>query len=329
MPSAHLTVHERSVIEHLDRQGVSQAEIARQLKRHPGTISRELARNRPSPRCAYQARRAQAMTSQRRARANQRRAKLRHAPLQRWVRTKLRQRWSPRLIAGRCAHEHGGDRRMRISGMTIYRWLTQDQARGGTLCHSLPRRGKGRRPNGSCTSRTPRLGRRRIHDRPAGAANRTRFGHWELDTVEGAHKQAYLVSLVERKSRYTLLERAPDKRAETINACIRRMAERLDPALRRTVTSDNGREFDGYHELEQTLNLRFYFADPNSPWQRGTGEQTHGILRYFLPKGTDFRRISQARLARIESMLNNRPKVCLNYRTPAEAIPLPAVALRL
>ena len=193
--------------------------------------------------------------------------------------------------------------------MTIYRWLKQDQARGGTLCRSLPRRGKGRKPNHSCTSRMPQPGRRRIHDRPAGAANRSRFGHWELDTVEGAHKQGYLVSLVERKSRYTLLERASDKRAQTINACILRMAERLDPALRRTVTSDNGREFDSYHELEQTLGLPFYFADPNSPWQRGTGEQTHSVLRYFLPKGTDFRRISQAKLARIESMLNNRPKV--------------------
>lgn len=330
MSYTHLTVPERAVLEHLHRRGERPAEIARQLGRSRSTISRELARNRPTDRCRYLAPRAQALTGGRRAAANARRAKLLHAPLARSVKAKLRQRWSPGGIAGRLQHEHGrGTPAMRVSGMTIYRWLRRDREQGGTLERGLPRRGKGRKPNGSRGQRGPAPGRRRLEERPAGATNRSRSGHWEIDTIEGAHKQSYLVSLVDRKSRYTLLGKAENKRAATINRVIREMVGRLEDRLVRTITSDNGHEFSAYQELEAELGVRFYFADPNSPWQRGTNEQTNGLVRLFLPKGSDFRQVSRTQLATLEATLNNRAKACLAYRTPAEVIPLPAVALRV
>lgn len=173
-------------------------------------------------------------------------------------------------------------------------------------------------------------GRKCITERPPGAENRSRLGHWEGDTVEGSHKASHVVTMVDRKSRFTLIGKAKDKSAATINTVITSLLERLPQCLRRTTTLDNGTEFSGFKQLEQNLNMAIYFAHPYSPWERGTNEQTNGLLRMFLPKGTDFRYVSDVQLARIETMLNNRPRKCLNYRTPAEVFkPPPSVALRI
>lgn len=329
MSYTHLTVYERSVLEHLHRQGIKPARIAAQLGRSRSTIRRELDRNKPTPRCRYQARRAVELATGRRTRANARRARLRDRPLREAVTVKLRQGWSPQVIAGRLTREHRRDRLMHVCGMTIYRWLRRDALAGGNLSRHLPRRGKGRKPNGTRQNRCPAPGRRRIAARPRGAQHRSRFGHWEIDTLEGAHKASYLVSLVERKSRFTLLGKAADKTAVTVNTTVGQMLERLPDPLRRTITADNGNEFNGYQTLERDFDLAFYFADPNRPDQRGTNEQTNGLVRRYLPKPTNFQAVSDARLAKIEWLLNNRPKVCLDYRTPAEVIPLPGVALRV
>lgn len=329
MSYTHLTTHERCVLEHLCRRGIKPAQIAVQLCRSRSTIGRELDRNKPTPRCRYRARRAAELASQRRATANARRARLRDRPLREAVTAKLRQGWSPQVIAGRLAREHRRDRALHVCGMTIYRWLRRDARAGGDLSRHLPRRGKGRKPNGTRQNRSPAPGRRRIARRPRGAQHRSRFGHWEIDTLEGAHKRSYLVSLVERKSRLTLLGKAADKTVATINTAVGRLLDRLSDPLRRTITADNGNEFNGYETLERDFDLAFYFADPNRPDQRGTNEQTNGLVRRFLPKPTNFNAVSDARLAKIESLLNNRPRVCLDYRTPAEVIPLPGVALRV
>ena len=329
MSYTHLTTHERSILDHLHRRGVSASRIADELGRGRSTISRELKRNTPTPRHRYLAQRADHLAADRRARANGVRAKLRQRRLREAVVKRLRLGWSPQVIAGRLGREHRRDTAMHLCGMTIYRWLKRDTGSGGGLARHLPRRGRGRKPNGTRQKRTPAPGRRRITQRPPGAQRRSRFGHWEIDTLEGAHKASYLVSLVERKSRYTLLGKAPDKQADTIHAVTARLLDRLTDPLRRTVTADNGHEFNHYHQLERDFGLRFYFADPHRPDQRGTNEQTNGLVRRFLPKRTDFNAVSDARLAKIESLLNNRPKVCLDYRTPAEVIPLPGVALRV
>ena len=218
--------------------------------------------------------------------------------------------------------------KIQVCAMTLYRFLKRDREEGGKLHQGLPRRGKGRRPNGSKGRRRPKPGRRPLEDRPPGASNRTRHGHWEGDTVEGAGKSAYIVSLVDRKSRFTLLGKARNKSQEVVAEVMKRLLKRLPKPLRRSTTLDNGTEFNGFGAIEAATGVEIYFADPYSPWQRGTNEQTNGVMRYFLPKGTSFKTLSKERLARIEDLLNNRPRKCLGYRTPAEVIPTVPAALR-
>jgi IS30 family transposase len=338
----HLTLDERCVIAHLSREDLDPCEIARQIGRSPGTICRELARN-GNPKSVYQARSAQHRHDQRRCEANAQREKTRHKPLQQAIKRGLNQRWSPKIISEQLKRNHprprkcSQDRAMRVSAPTIYAYLKRDTISGGTsggggnLEKQLPRRGKGRKPYGSRGKRRDAMpGRKCITERPPGAENRSRLGHWEGDTVEGSHKASHVVTMVDRKSRFTLIGKAKDKSAATINTVITSLLERLPQCLPRTTTLDNGTEFSGFKQLEQNLNMAIYFAHPYSPWERGTNEQTNGLLRMFLPKGTDFRYVSDVQLARIETMLNNRPRKCLNYRTPAEVFkPPPSVALRI
>lgn len=338
MPYTHLSLEERCIIAHLSREGHGPCEIGRRVRRPAGTISRELTRNRGGrPQGVYRAQAAQQHRDQRRHDANARRDKTRHKPLQQAIRRGLKERWSPKLISEQIKRDHprpgksARDRAMRVSVPTIYAYLKRDAACGGKLHKRLPRRGKGRRPNGSKAQRRDALpGRKCITERPPGAENRSRLGHWEGDTVEGAHKASFLVTLVDRKSRLSLLGKAQDKSAATINAVMTSLLKRLPKHQRRTATLDNGTEFNGFAQLEKQLGITIYFAHPYSPWERGSNEQLNGLLRMFLPKGTDFRHVSDAQLARIEEMLNNRPRKCLNYRTPAEVFkPPPGVALRI
>jgi len=325
MSFQHLTAAERAVLEHLHRNGESQREIAHQLGRSPSTINRELKRGKPTARCAYKAERAQELAGTRRSAANAGRAILLCKKTLRHVKARLKDRWSPTLIAGRL-RRLGGE--IKLCGMTIYRFLKRDREGGGTLSRGLPRCGKGRRPNGSKGRRRPKPGRRRIEDRPAGATNRTRHGHWEGDTVEGAGKSAYIVTLVDRKSRFTLLGKAKNKSQEVVGEVVKRLLQRLRKILRRSLTLDNGTEFNGFKRIEAGTGIEVYFADPYCSWQRGTNEQTNGVMRIFLPKGTNFETVTNKQLARIEGLLNNRPRKCLGYRTPAEVIPILPVALR-
>lgn len=325
MSYQQLSANERAVIAHLDSQGKTQREIAREIGRSSSTISRELRRGRPSARCAYLAERAQDRACSRRASANGRRARMRNKELLGRVRGGLKLRWSPEIIAGRLKKVGS---KVWACAMTIYRFLKRDREAGGKLWQRLPRRGKGRQPNGSRGRKRPKAGRRRIEDRPAGATNRSRHGHWEGDTVEGAGKSAYIVTIVDRKSRFTLMAKAKNKSQEVVSEVVKRLLKRLSKALRRSLTLDNGTEFNGFNGIEAATGADIYFADPYCSWQRGTNEQTNGVLRYFLPKGTNFKTVSNKRLADIENMLKNRPRKCLGYRTPAEVIPTTPAALR-
>lgn len=333
LPYQHLTDQDRHVIAHLHDRGYGPREIGRQLGRCAGTISRELSRNGSSA-DGYDAPAAQRSAAARRSGANAKRAKLRpHKPLLKVVKDGLKQRWSPKLISERLKQQRasGGDGgALRVSAPTIYAWLKCDHAEGGRWSKKLPRGGRGRKPNGNKGKRRdPMAGRRCITERPPGAENRSRLGHWEGDTLEGAHKQSFLVTLIDRKSRLGLIGKAMDKSSATINAVMDELLGRLPEGLRRTGTLDNGTEFSGFAQLEEQLDMTIYFAHPYSPWERGSNEQFNGLLRMFLPKGTDFRYVSDTKLAQIESMLNNRPRKCLNYRTPAEVFKPPwGVALR-
>jgi transposase, IS30 family len=334
MPQTQLSIRERYVITHMHNAGFSNAVIARQVGCHRATIGRELRRNRDVF-DVYHYQPAQRAAEHRRTSASQR-YKL-DAPgsdLGRYVRHGLRQRWSPQQIQGRLEREHrrpGGDPAMRITHETIYRFIYRRYEQGEHWHEQLRHRHKRRRPRcvGQRTARGQIPGRVGIEERPIAANNRRRFGDWESDTVEGAKGTGLIATHVERKSRYTRLGKLKNKKAVTLSAVTCAVMKDLPKKLRRTLTADNGKEFADFATIERGLKLKVYFADPHAPWQRGANENTNGLLRDFFPKGSDFRTISNARLAHVQQLLNNRPRKCLDYRTPREVLNvLPGVALR-
>jgi IS30 family transposase len=334
-------MEDRYVITHMHQAGFSNAAIACRLGRHRATVGRELGRNRDGF-GGYHYDSAQRLAAQRRDRAN-RRYKLdapgSNAPgssatgrLGKAVRAGLRQRWSPQQIAGRLLREHPRDPSMWVTPETIYRWVYRRHTLGERWCDQLRRRRKRRRrriPGERRDARGKIPGRVGIEQRPKIANIRGRFGDWESDTVEGAKGAGLLVTHVERKSRCVRIGKLPDKRAATLSAVTRTIFRGLPRRLRRTLTADNGKEFADFKTLERALELKVYFANPHAPWERGAVENANGLLRDWFPKASDFRAISRTRLARVQRMLNNRPRKCLNYRTPLEVLnALPGVALR-
>jgi IS30 family transposase len=157
-----------------------------------------------------------------------------------------------------------------------------------------------------------------IDQRPQIVDQRKRIGDWESDTVEGRKGKGLLATHVERKSRYTVAVKVADKSAPTVTRATVKRMKRLPKAKRKTMTMDNGKEFAGFAHLESQLGIRTYFAHPYHSWERGTNENTNGLLRQFFPKGTDFTQVTDSEVDRVERLLNNRPRKCLGYRTPAE-----------
>lgn len=332
MPMSQLTTDERYQITYLHMNGHSPAEIGRRLGRHRGTIGRELERN-ADPMGGYHYLSAQAQADTRR-RVASRRYKLDTAGsvAGKAVRCGLKQRWSPEQIAGRLRLDHPDDSAAWVSHETIYQWVYRQSLHGKTLYQRLRRSHKHRRrriPGERKGKRGMIPGRIGIEERPPIVAERRRFGDWESDTVEGAKGRGLVATHVERKSRYTLLDKLADKKAATVTQSTTASMMSLPRKLRHTATFDNGKEFADFKTIERELGLTVYFANPHSPWERGTNENTNGLLRDWLPKGSDFSKVTARRLAQIQKMLNNRPRKCLNYRTPIEVLnDLPGVALR-
>ena len=330
MPQAQLTMDERELITRMHAEGQKPAGIARRLGRHRATVGREMTRNADRF-GGYHFSHAQEQARERRARANQR-DKLATGPLSATVRLHLRQRWSPEQIAGRLRREHPRERAMHVSHETIYRWIYRESTQGQCWHQQLRRRRPRRRPRTVGQREDGRgriLGRVGIERRPAVVETRRRFGDWESDTIEGAKGSGLLVTHVERKSRYVRLGRLKDKSAIRLRRVSAAVLADLPAKLRRTMTVDNGKEFADFAAMQQSLNVAVYFANPHAPWERGANENTNGLLREFFPKGSDFGQITPWGLAKAQRMLNNRPRKCLNYRTPAEILStLPGVALR-
>ena len=332
MPDGQLTMDERYQITYLHMHGHTPAEIARRLGRHRGTIGRELKRN-PDLMGGYHYQSAQQQTDARRSAAS-RRYKL-DAPASvaaKAVRAGLEQRCSPEQIAGRLREDHPDDKAAWISHEAIYQWVYRKAADGQLLYQRLRRRHKRRRcriPGERKAKRGVIPGRVGIEQRPDVVNIRERFGDWESDTVEGAKGKGLVITHVERKSRYVRLIKIDDKRAATLSAATTLAMKDLPRKLLHTATFDNGKEFADFKTIERALKLKVYFANPHSPWERGANENTNGLLRDWLPKGSDFSKVTKAQLAKIQKMLNNRPRKCLNYRTPLEVLnALPGVALR-
>jgi IS30 family transposase len=313
-----LTSGERYELRALRRQGCSNAEIARALGRHRSTIGREIARNSRKD-GGYRPYTADEMTRARRRRS--RRNRRFTGPDWALVVARLQEEWSPEQISGRLALS--GE--LRISHETIYRYVWDERRHGGALyLHLRGARKKRRKRYGRYDSRGRLAGKRMISERPPGAENRSRVGHLEGDTVLGTDKHA-LLTLVDRKTGYVLIGKL---RARTVEATNRRAIELINNAARRTrsVTVDNGTEFHGYKAIEAATAADFFFATPHHSWERGTSENTNGLIRQYAPKRTSLAHLTQNDCDSIARRLNNRPRKRLAYRTPSERYELHSAA---
>ena len=319
MSYAQLTSEERYVIYHLKLYRLSLREIARRLGRHHSTISREIKRNGPIISTWvywHQGAHQQALARRKIPRHFRRYA---HVPLVRYVERGLRADWSPDVIAASLKQQYPDDPRMRVSIETVYRWVYRDARLGGHLFNCLCRcHKKRRRQHRYGTGRGLIPGRISIDKRPELVATRHRFGDWEGDTVEGAKGSGHITTHVERKSRYLIAGKLANKTAAVTAHAVTTAFRKIPAVLRRTLTLDNGKEFARFSDIEKETGLDIYFADPYSAWQRGTNENTNGLLRRYFPKGMDFRTVTQETLAEIVKKLNHRPRKCLGYQTPHE-----------
>jgi transposase, IS30 family len=318
MHGRHLTLAER---EHLAIElalGKSKAQVARELGCDVTTVRRELRRNGANG--TYLPARAQALAQQRR-RDSKQPWKLSGPELAAFVQDGLRQYWSPQEIAGRWRKDHPRQKRQWVSHQCLYDWIWRRKDQGEAWHRYLRRAHKKRRKRQESPENRGRIaGRVGIERRPAIVETRRRLGDWESDRIEGGGSKASLASHVERKSRYTVLEKLQDGKAATFNAGTVRAFERHGKLPLRTLTADNGKEFAAHAELSAKLGLEVYFARPYHAWERGTNENTNGLVRQFFPKGLDLRQVTPRQVAAVEHLLNNRPRKCLGYRTPVEVL---------
>jgi IS30 family transposase len=306
------TESDRAVLAQLLALQVSKKQIAARLNKDRSSVYRELVRN--SGPLGYIAVEAQ-QRAQVRRRLPRRRAKLSDPHVREYVERGLEQSWSPDQIAGRSQREFPRRTKRQLSRQTIYNWIDDQRPERRKEWRSLLRFGQRRRkrpPNG----RLP--GAVSIEGRPQVVDARRRFGDWEGDTIVSCGRRGGLVSLVERKSGYTLLARVDDLRAPTVRWAAQQRLAPLPRHLRRTMTFDNGKEFAEHEVLAAATGMGIYFAKPYCAWQRGTNENTNGLVRQYLPKRTDLTAYSHHDVAAIQHSLNDRPRKRLGYLTPRE-----------
>ncbi len=304
----------------------SLGEIAKTLGRSKSTISRELNNNSSPEYKKYLSHRAHKRAVQKRENAS-RRPRLKDARIISYVRTKLKAGWSPEQISGRISIDHPG---FSISHEAIYQYIYYPKTEGHRELISCLRRAHRKRKSkaiGRQQKKSKIPNRISIELRPPSVERRRQYGHWEGDSLVSRKSKVALNTLVERKSRFLMLTKIKRKTAEaTFKAVVNRL-KNLPPKARRTLTMDNGTENAMHQEITSSIGIDCYFAHPYASWERGTNEHINGLVRWYLPKGTDFRNISDDEIARIESLINNRPRKCLGFKTPLEAAS-PFVALR-
>jgi IS30 family transposase len=316
-----LSTEERYEIAALRGQQAGVAEMAKHLGRHRSTIYREVKRNQSVHDGRYRASHSVEKASGRKHRS---RRNWLYGPTEfEPVETLIRQRLSPEQIVGRRLLEGQAV----MSHETIYRWIWADKRCGGSLWRNLRGARKQRRKRyGQYDSRGRLAGKKPIEQRPAVVASRERIGDWEIDTVHGCGT-ACVVTVVERKT--GLLRMGPIQRAtkeQTLDRTVKLLWAERDRV--KTITADNGTEFHSYLELESILDTAVYFATPHHAWERGTNENTNGLIRQYLPKGTNLNRLTQQQCDRIAEQLNNRPRLRLGFMTPNEVFYDQFVALQ-
>lgn len=314
-----LDLREREKLHLLIWDKVSLRQIARIMGRSPSTISREITRNTPPLYRRYTPHLAQEAYHARKVRVRQR-PRLKNPIIVTYVLEKLKSDWSPELIAGAWSKTHP---KLPISHEAIYQYIYTTTKPGETNDLRPYLRRKHKRRNRKYipfkTIRTTIPERIGIEMRPAIVETRKQYGHWEGDAIESKRSQsACLKTLVERKSRLVRMEKVERKTAELTTRATIGLLANYPHGLRRTLTQDNGTENADHQMITRAIKTKCYFAHPYRSSERGTNEQTNGLIRYYFPKGTDFATISETEIKRVEYLLNNRPRKVLNYSTPQE-----------
>jgi len=312
MNYTHITREERYQIYALKKAGHKQNEIAEVLERSESTISRELSRN--CGRRGYRPKQAHSKSVERQS-VNAR--TIDDATWQ-FAQDRLLEQWSPEQISGHAA----------ISPETVYQRVYADKRAGGLLWKNLRSQKLRKKRYGKAERRGTIPNRLSIDDRPAIVETRSRIGDWEADTVIGRNHRQAIVSIVERKTGFTLIRKVERKTAQAVSQA---MIGLLKPYRKKvhTITSDNGKEFAGHEDIAKKLNADFYFAHPYSSWERGTNENTNGLIRQYFPKNRDFTTITQQEIDTAMERLNNRPRKRLGYKTPSQVFFKSGVALHI
>lgn len=322
-PYKHLTSHERDLLSVLKSKGKSLREIARVLQRDPGTVSRELKRNAPPIHTGYYLAHKAHDRASNRACESRTHKRLKNDQIRQYVSKYLKHGWSPELIAGRLKLLYP---ELSISHEAIYQWVYVDardlipllvRAHRNRKCRGYSRRHK----------KTHIPERVSIRERPAKVFRRQKIGHWETDTAVSRQSLAALQVSVERKTRLTKLGKLSRKGARQMSIALTRRLSRYPKALRLSITYDNGSENTEHGRTNRILGTRSYFCEPFHSWERGTVENTIGLVRRFFPKKTDFAKISKNKIKSVEHWLNHRPRKCLGFKTPAEVFRSSSVAL--
>jgi IS30 family transposase len=323
----HLTLGERKYLQQLLSEGLSIRKIAAVLDRSPSTISREIKRNKPKfkphKKCEnsywYNHWRAQNLYIRRR-REQHRRTLVPGSPEWEYIIEGLNKFWSPEAICGRWREEHPERKPLHFS--TIYRYISRKEFPGIKKESHLRRRGKRLQTrNANYNSIQPD---RTIPEWTDEIRSRIRLGDWEGDTLYGGIGKGLIVTLVDRKSRFLKIGLLEKRVAERTRLVMEKLLKGLPVS---SISLDNGSEFSEFHKLEENLNTMVYFAEPHKPWQRGTNENTNDIIRFFFPKGFDFRKVTDEDISIVEDLINDRPKKCLNWKTPREVFLQKSVAL--
>jgi len=308
----HFTITERENLLVYVKLGKKNCEIAKLMGRSPSTISRELRRNAES-RETYSAIQAEANYRTRRKRCV-RKYKLKNTKYAKKVKKLLNLLWSPEQIANRLRRENS---KVRISTCTIYRALYNGilPAKLRTVLRIKGKLRFGGHKKSPCGHLDIEY---TIHDRPKSVENRSRIGHWESDTIRGAKWSGCLATHTERKSRFLVMRKMPDRTAASFTEATITAFGMIPPGKLKSFTCDHGKEFSMHRELSEKLGCKVYFADPHAPWQRGTNENCNGLIRQFFPKRTSFADVSQDDADRVALLLNRRPRKSLGWKTPEE-----------
>lgn len=308
-PYNHFTLVEREYLCEGYKNGTSLREIAKQMQRSPSSICRELNRNQNKDGSYHPWRATILYLCRRKAVRKPFRLEKDHE-LAAWVKERLHEYWSPETISARWCMEHPEEK---LSASTIYAALKAGKIKDCSAVKHLRRHNRRKYTKGPKSNAVHPD--RMIREWPDEIRERLKLGHLEGDTVYGGIGKGYLITLVDRKSRMLYMSIVRTRNCKETNEGILRA---LKGAEVRSISLDNGSEFAEYREVERTLNIPIYFADPHAPWQRGTNENMNDVVRFYYPKGTDFRQISEEAAAMVAESINNRPRKCLGWLSPIE-----------